>query len=276
MAQPPLQKPAKRRRRGFSSRVALWRWCAVGLVMLSSAACATSSGASNEAPTGLRAGFEQIRLERVVVAPFFSVDPFGLDPDARRAMIGLYEDSAMKRLGGLGADVISPGDVREALKADEREGELRERLDLDRPLTALFEPSAKGAPNALEDERALFVRELAARFEADAVLLGEVVYHTEAKCAAGKRLNAPHRVRAYIGPPPKAKNVRVPCVVSHFQAKLIDPTSGATVWFNRALSETLASTPDAATPPIDANAREAVARVLLDARRGVGRLLKAR
>ena len=236
------------------------------------AALCVASGCASVGPppveTGPREGFEAASLRSVAVVPFFSADPFGLEPEARAHMLATYESAAVADLTSLGLEVVAPDQVREALTAAERLHELETRLDLDRSIDTLFEtgPFAKREEGVVDDRR-VFLQELGALLKVDAVLLGEVVYHTDARCdASSSSTYTPYVVIEGSGRP---QGETVPCAVSHFQAKLIDPREAKPLWFNRALREVRATAPEASTPDLDQNARRTVELVLLETNKGL-------
>lgn len=219
--------------------------------------CATFPEYGGE--VGVRGEIESLDLTRVAVLPFAAEDPFGYSPEELDAVVKIYEDTAVADLSALGMTVVTPASVRERLRGQEREDELRTRLELNRSLDQLFEDDGRTA-GTIEDERTAFVRELAAELDVDLVLVGQVVYHSSGECSGqSTSLYTPYVV--FEGG--EAPGVgRVPCATSHFHAKLIDAARGRTVWYNRALREVRANGASSPTPDLAANAREVVHLVI--------------
>ncbi|MEO1268533.1 MAG: hypothetical protein AAFX99_10575 [Myxococcota bacterium] len=246
---------------------------AMGLLMLFASGCASVTTPPIE--VGPREGFEASALNRVAVVPFYATDPFGLEPEMHAHMLAVYEGAAVDTLKGLGLEVLGPSQVRDALAQADRLDELKVRLDLDRPIDGLFEGGGPFAPQRDSvDDRSTFIKELALLLKVDAVLLGEVIYHTDARCEASTSSTyTPHVVVDGKGRP---NGETVPCAVSHFQAKLLEPIEVKPIWYNRALREVRAVEPDGPQPDLDDNARQTVDLVLLEANKGLKSVFAAR
>jgi hypothetical protein len=246
------------------------RWTALLLLLATGSGCATSADAKAE--TGIRSGFETVTIGRVAVMPFVTSDAFSMTREARDELVARYEQSAEARLEALGFDFVTAGEIRDGLEPETRTQQLA-RLDLDKPLVELFE-STSSEDGALEDDRLVFIREIAEKMKVDTVLIGQVVYHTDAMCSGDGSRFTPHVV--YEPGEPTAPGARVPCAVSHFEAKLVHAKTGDTVWYNRALREVRAATPASPQPDILANADAAVALVLNDNRKGLRGFIAAK
>lgn len=244
----------------------------LGLTLLVGSGCATPRGGMEEVPMGLRDGVLPGSVGRIAILPFAPSDPFGMEPEAQTLMLARYEASAARELGALGFELLSVEELRQGLASDEARAELK-RLRIDRPLPELFEPDRR-QDGALEDDRHVLLRELGRRLEVRTALVGQVIYHTEAVCQ-GREPNPYANEVAYVTGPPEG-DVRVPCVVSHFEAKLVDLETGRTLWYNRALRELRADAPSAPIPDAGANADATVARVISNDRHGLGQTKAAR
>jgi hypothetical protein len=244
----------------------------VALVCLTlSAGCATVT--EYGPPVGARGGLDSLDTTRVAVMPFRTEDPFGYSPEELETLVQTYEGTAVAELEALGMKVVTPDAVRKALRDKGREEELDTRLDLGRPLDQLFEQE-RTAEGVIEDERTAFIREVAELLDVQLVLVGQVLYHGEGECSgSAKSVYTPYVV--FEGGPSPGEGL-VPCAVSHFHAKLIDAPAGRTVWYNRALRELRASSPNAPTPDLIANAREAVGLVITDSAASLKSELAAR
>ncbi len=241
--------------------------CLLALPLLT--ACASGKGA--QAQTGMRADLTPTDLGTIAVMPFSASDPFGMDPEAQAQMLALYQKSAEAELGALGLKVLSTAEVDSKLQSAGRTEELA-RLQLDRPLGELFESGSD--QGALEDERQVLLRELGPMLDARTAFVGRVIYHTDGICPGISGAN-PTATIVHQGQEASAER-RVPCAVSHFEAKLIDMATGRTLWYNRALREVRAANPTDAAPDTNDNASQTVKLVLADADQGLQAITAAR
>lgn len=253
----------------------LYRLCLYTTValLLSISGCASLSGGQTLEGKGIRAGFETIHVGKIAILPFVTSDTFSMSEEDRRVMLDIYEESALARLEAMGFETTSAEDVLEAIEDADKLADLS-RLRIDRPLPELFEPG-ESEPGAIEDDRNVFLREVAALMEVDTVLVGQVVYHTHADCdpTAGSKYT-PHVV--FAPGEPSAQDTRVPCAVSHFEAKLIKAATGHTIWYNRAMREVRAPSASAQIPDALDNAQATVSIVITDKENGLKDFVAAR
>lgn len=190
--------------------------------------------AAPEKKLGLRPGYEQVAIKRVAVAPFYSSGTFGLDEATLKATIAHYERATTDWLGAQGFQVIAPSQFRQDLESKGVWQEYVDGVDLHLPLTRYFEPSAD--PNNQSTE-VVTVRKLAQAkaLPAETMLVGEVVYQTETRCTLSADESS-SRAEVIVTPAAPEDYPR-PCIVSHFQAKLVDATRGDTIWYSRKLRE---------------------------------------
>jgi len=228
------------------------------MAVFAAGGCATFS--SGELETGLRAGTEGVAVHRVAVMPVVAADPFGMEPAEQQAMLELYEAEVVHGLEELGAEVLTPVQVRDALMKAGRSDEIRRRLELNRPLELLFEPESIDERRQFEDDRKVFARELRDVLGVDALLVGQVVYHTTGRCEAGAE--SPYTEHVAVLGESGGGRTDVPCAISHFQAKLVDTRTGLTLWYNRVLRETRSASSESPPPDAGGNAVEAVRLVV--------------
>lgn len=241
------------------------------LPLLSAAfGCAGLGNNAKEAPpAGIRADALQQDLGRIVLMPFAPSDPFGLGGGEREAMLDTYESAAHDTLKGLGLEALTPDALSEAMAAQDMQGELP-RLNLDRPLLELFEGPTRvqnSEKGEFEDDRVVLLRQVAEALDVQTALIGRVVYHTDAVCPGIGGSGHVTSIEHVGQEPPRGE--RVPCAVSHFEAKLVDMRSGRTLWYNRVLRELRAESAGADTPDLMANARVTVGMVLGDETKGL-------
>lgn len=231
---------------------ALWRLVLAMAIagLLSIMGCATTP---RDISMGARQALHQVKVHKVVLLPMVAPAPFGLSPQEQQDMLRLYEAQAQKRLLAQGLQVVTAQEVRQQLPQEE----LEERLDLDDQLLGeVFEDNTRG----LHDRRAL-VAELGQAFGADAVLVGQVIYHSTATCDPNQE--SPYTPHVFVVHGEPEGQEPVPCAISHFEAKLVQASTGQTLWYNRALRELRASRADASTPDSEQNARDNVDLVFL-------------
>ena len=229
-------------------------------VLLTVSGCASHFGtAPEDEALGVRDGIERVEIRSVAVAYIGSDGSFGLSEADLTAMIAIYEDRTVRRLRDAKLQVLTRESVAKAVEGTSLAGTLDERLNIDRSLSEIFETAAPSP--GIDDERVEAVRELGRTLGVDAIFLGQVVYHTTAQCDATTYSGYTPFV-AHEGSPPKGE--RVPCAISHYEAKLLDATNGRTIWYNRALRELRAAREDAPVPDLVKNANATVDLVVWD------------
>ena len=236
----------------------------VVLLLMSMSGCAFM--ANNARETGVRSGFEKTLIKKIAIMPFGSTDLFSLSEEEHRAMVQVYETSATLRLEAMGFEVMSSDQVSKRLGALGKLEELS-RFQVDRPLTGLFE--ARRAED--KDDRLALLKELNAYLDTEAFFIAQVVYHTTARCEP--TATSPYTSHVIMEAEPSNMKERVPCALSHFEAKLIEPTTTETVWYNRILREVRAGAVDAPNPDDISNARATVDLVLTERNKGLGGFL---
>jgi hypothetical protein len=237
-----LALPHPKRGRSLLARLLLYFSTAV---VLSVAGCAT---APTDISVGARDLYHQIQLHRVLQLPVLAQAPFGLSDAEQAQVLDLYEAEAAAHLKELGLEVARQDTHdRAALLAE---------LDLeDRALSEVFESQEGG----LQDRRER-LRALGESVHADAVWLGQVIYHSTATC--DPTAESPYTPHVFVEGGSPQGPARVPCAISHFEARLLLTATGQTLWYNRALREVRASRHDAPTPDPAQNARDNVALVM--------------
>lgn len=195
----------------------------------------TLVGCASGPKTGVRPEFQSHILQRVAVVPFYAQTNFSLSPEDLADVLAQSEHAAVASLRTYGFEVVASADFRTHLQKVDAADRFDEGIVLRSELSTYFEPAKTSNGPSLEVATlAELNRDGAIRV--DALLFGEVVYHTETLCH-----HAPtaHSSREALKAPDAATSTSsTPCVVSHFQAKLVYVPTGETMWFNRALLET--------------------------------------
>ncbi len=231
-----------------------------------------SARAPLDAPVGVRDGAAAAPLERIAVLPFVAEDPFGLTRQEREALLTRYTGNAVAELRRRGAQVVAPEEIAAALTAAGEDASALRRLGLHRSLELLFEPAPFEEGVSLEDDRVVFARELAALLRVDALLVGQVIYHTTGRCPANdETIWTDHLL--IEGAEVPTGDEPVPCAISHVHAKLLDGRTGLTLWYNRTLREVRAASAAAPTPDPEQNADQTLLLNLTAPEEGLLRLL---
>ena len=102
-------------------------------------------------------------------------------------------------------------------------------------LSEYFEPK----PQRREPREVLVLRALHAEgaLPAGTLFVGEIVYQSSGVCTSDPREHNELAEVVVSGKPAGGKLAASACVVSHFEAKLVDGKSGQTMWQNRFLRE---------------------------------------
>lgn len=192
-------------------------------------ACATGQ------KTGIRKDFEQHQVRTLAVASFYSGSNFGMSPQEFDEVRELYEAAATGALRTMGFDVVDPRAFHQHLVELQVWEPFQDGVRLHRPLTSYFELGGPKAPVPVE---VLTLQAIAgqASIPVEAVLFGELVYHSQGICRTETALATPYAQISKLAGAPDA--LPRPCVTSHFQAKLVDVQTGQTMWFNRMFVET--------------------------------------
>ena len=207
------------------------RRCPVACLLVVSlllTACATAPS------TGVRGNYRKSKLQATALLPFFATSRFGLTDDQFERRFGWAQETAVQWLRDRGVDVTPPAKTRAFLQAQSRwrhfapEGLFRTALDISFESAPRRESRQTHPPLPQTPSPA---PQLPARF----ILFGELVYQTSATCTT-RADDYTDRARVVVTPNAPAKLPR-PCVVSHFQARLLDAETGSTVWYNRRLRE---------------------------------------
>jgi hypothetical protein len=182
---------------------------------------------------------------------------FSLSPEELERVLHESERAAVESLRASGFEVIEPADFRAHLKEAGVANTFDDGILLRYDLSSYFEPARTANGPSLE-VATLTSLEGKGVLQADALLFGEVVYHTRTTCSADPSRYNSHAVVAQksadVSPGP------TPCIVSHFQAKLVYAPTGETMWFNRMLLQTYVDQPE--QQAARSNMIQAVARTL--------------
>lgn len=194
------------------------------------AACRTGTS------VGVRPEFKKASVQTVVIVPFYQLSSFGASAESQKLTREAYELRTERWLKANGFDVVTPREFEQALTERGAWQTYQDGVILRDSLEVYFEPSAEDAVNAAAEVIAL--QELAANgaLPEGRLLFGEIIYQSEATCRTSV---SPRDRFSSMEVHPEAKDTLPPrpCVLSHFQAKLVDPTTGSTMWYNRHLLE---------------------------------------
>lgn len=207
---------------------------AIGLV----AACASAPD------IGVRDDFEENRVTSVAIVPFYSSASFGLPASQLRDIEEAYERAAHQSLRRQGFQVVDARTLRHHLTEHDRWRDFEDGIRLRTGLTHYFEPDPRRDRQSIEITT---IRHLATDglLPADTLLFGEVIYHSQGHCReqADDHVDLAHLSVTDSAP----SNAPRPCVTSHFRAKLVEATTGRTMWLNQMLVETHTGQVDADT-----------------------------
>ena len=197
---------------------------ALSLCLLSTA-CATTPA------LGVRPEFKTRSIDSLTLSSAYATTPFGMAPDALDATLRDTETRAVAYLSSRGVDVVAPDALRAKLEAAGALERYTEGTPSSRPLDRAFERTPDGA-EAIE---VTTLRALSESLPSQPILFIELVYYSQASCLSradeGSR-DAVVRIRE--GAPDSFPR---PCLVGHLQAKLVEHSTGATMWHNRVLLE---------------------------------------
>ncbi|TXD39259.1 hypothetical protein FRC98_02340 [Lujinxingia vulgaris] len=198
------------------------------LLMVLVAGCATTPD------VGVRDDYRSAKVRSVAVVPFYASGTFGL-PDANFEPLRLaYQAQAIAWLEEMGFEVIGPDALESHLRERDQWEIFEEGVLLRGSLTRYFEPVEDQPEPRVE---VLTLRTLSSQdaLPADTLLVGQIVYHSRGTCR-----QSPDEFTRYARTSSTAdapSEFPRPCVVSHFQAKLVDARTGETMWFNRMYRE---------------------------------------
>ena len=227
-------------------------------VLASALIVLTLAGCASAPEVGVRPAYELRQLPRIAVLPFYSLGTLSLSSDQITEVMEASEMSAVESLRASGFEVIEPRAFRQHLVENDATRLFDDGVLLRSELANYFEPARGGDTGP--DLEVSTVRELyeQGKLPAEALLFGEVVYHTRTNCRVDPTPHNDHAeiLRATSGDDSES----LECVVSHFQAKLVHAPTGETMWFNRRLLQTYTAN---GTPEADQkNLAQTVSRTL--------------
>lgn len=231
------------------------------------AALLISLGCASAPQIGVREAYQQKTIQRVAVVPFYTLGSFSLSADQLEHILEGAQQAAVSTLEMNGFEVISPEELMAQLSAAQAADTFHDGVLLRRDLDLYFEAIDAAEEPPLEVQT---VAELSRRgvLKVDALLFGQVVYHTRTTCDEDP---TEYTTRAVIiGEKSTTSAAPSPCVVSHFQGKLVHLPSGGTMWFNRVYLQTFL---DASSSDEALQARQNIAEVVgrtLQGSNGVG------
>lgn len=213
--------------------------CSASVVSLLSGilACGLLTGCATSPEVGVRPEYQQNQLVQVAVAPFYTKSQFGLSEEQIDELLAAAEAGAVESLGSYGVDVISPEEFRAHLDAQEAASRFDDGVPLRSSLANYFEPAEASQPSDALEVTTVSSLHDEQKLPADALLFGELVYHTRTECRADPTEFNDH-AKIVRGSESRRNFETSPCLVSHVRAKLVDAANGRTMWFNTVLLET--------------------------------------
>lgn len=214
------------------ARLARGATCIVAM-MLFSVGMGACGGA--QIKTGMRDGFKPKTSATISLSPFYSLSSFSLSPSQRRLMLEGYEAAAAEALVERGYQVKSARELEHELTERGLWQEYIQGATLEHELARYFEPG----PEVASLLPAQTLKRLAKEGGlGDALIFfGQVVYQSHGICQRSASQNLRLSPHVEVRHDPAAPALPSPCVISHFQAKLVDAASGETFWYNKSLLE---------------------------------------
>ncbi len=188
------------------------------------------SGCATTGKVGIRDEFASKRVAAVAIAPLHASSSFGNAPADWERVRAVYSEEVALTLSELGFQTVGVAELEEGLAERESLEAFRDVLAFRRDISHYFEPDLYQT----EPREVVLLRALASEGDmpTDVLFVGEIVYQSEGVCREDAR---EHNKHAEVLPG-TAEGPR-PCVISHFQAKLVDVKTGKTMWHNRLLRE---------------------------------------
>lgn len=241
-----------------------------GPVALLAAAALLVAACASGPDVGVRTDFEEHRLTTVAIVPFYASGSFGLDALERQDIQQRYQDAAAEALRDQGFEVLHAGALRDHLANRDRWDQFDDGIHLRQPLKYYFEPDSTDDSPSIEVQTLIDLADDDA-FPVEALLFGEVVYHSPGTCREKADDHTSYAQLSITASAPA--ELPRPCISSHFQAKLVDVHTGQTMWFNRMFVETHTRHIDE-----DVTHRTIIQTVesTLEAEDGIGRLAPAK
>ncbi len=198
-----------------------------------------SGCASTATTTGMRPDFHRVEVDSIAIVPFYAQSHFSLNDTGFEEMLNSYQTATAAWFERMGFQVIDARSFQHHLTEIGAWQEFNDGIILRHSLMNYFEHSGIKPSLAIE---VITLKRLAAegKLPANNLLFGEIVYHSEGTCYVDANQYAKH-VKTEVLPNAPASLPR-PCMVSHFQAKLVTATSAQTMWFNRSMREVHAAT----------------------------------
>lgn len=162
------------------------------------------------------------------MTPTYSVGGFGMTEREREIVERTYQIQTIRWLEAHGFAVIEPDELATQFSSEDSRALYLEIVDLNESLDTYFE-----GVSGIESIELTSLKELWEQGElpSKTLLFSEVVYQSDGICRI--RASEFTELSEVIGPSEETG----PCIISHFQAKLVDAESGATMWHNRMLRE---------------------------------------
>ena len=176
---------------------------------------------------GVRKTFKNRTVERVAVIDVYATGQFSLDDDAFAALRDTYVAATEATLSELGFSVVTTKEFESSFESPEARERFWGGIPTHNSLEPMFERN-RGEVGTEAETVIAFSKQL----PANALFIAEVVYFTQGVCDSKTTDYTTHVVIE-----PEGVRTPAPCVVSHYQAKLIDSATGSTMWHNRVMLE---------------------------------------
>lgn len=183
---------------------------------------------------GLRRPYRNEHLDRIAVVPVYARSSFSLSGERLERRLDWTEGGVVAWLERHSSSIVAPEATRRRLDEQGAWHPFRPGGPLHDDLARSFEHAATSEKRRRQFRRLQKLhadRALPARY----LLFGELLYHTVSRCVT--RADSFNDRSTVVVRPGGNPNSEGPCVVTHFQARLVDAKTGRTVWFNRHLVE---------------------------------------
>lgn len=183
---------------------------------------------------GVRRDFRGAKVAAITVAPFYETTTFGLSSQQMTRWREVYEQVTVRWLTEHGFDVVGPRAFAQHMTERGAWQQWRDGIFLEQTLRAYFEPDLATAMTL----EASTVRALHQQGDlpSGALLFAEIVYHSDALCRVVADDARPD-ARVIATKEARRAQLPIPCVITHLQAKLVEPATARTMWFDRQLVE---------------------------------------
>ncbi len=186
-----------------------------------------TSACSTAKPIGVRSNFQKAQVKKIGVMTVFSTGRFSIDAEEFEKIRATYIEALNSQLALLNFDIIERKLMESSLSEPEKNA-LEDGLGLPKSLDLLFEAD-RGEYGA---EVAVVRKFYESKSLPAHILFAEIIYHSKTVCQeSSEHSNAYSQIND--------RSIKLPavCILAHFQAKLIDASSGKPMWNNHVFVE---------------------------------------